>query len=134
MDSIPSRYRPLSRLKMHPAIDAPVAPVILPGPDDHTPGKTRRPIEKALRRSGIDQPCEFNWSAFSQFRKMLPVHKYRKDRTDPSKKILINYFSPNPLLQRSAAHPTIRFTRAVPGPLTIGAGRHGRLGAMAAVD
>jgi hypothetical protein len=29
---------------------------------------------------GIDQPCEFEWSAFSRFPKSLSAHKY--DRMD----------------------------------------------------
>lgn len=113
-----------------------VTPVILPGHDDHKPEKTHKLIEKALAQSGIDQPCEFEWSAFSQFRKMLPAHKYRKDPSDPSRKILINYVRPDHLLDQSAVHLTIRFTNsiAVPGPLTVGAGRHCGFGLMAAVD
>ena len=43
---------------------ASVTPIILPGHDDHKPEKTRRLIEKTLQQSGIDQPCEFEWSAF----------------------------------------------------------------------
>lgn len=112
-----------------------VTPVILPGHDDHKPEKTRKLIEKALAQSGIDQPCEFEWCAFSQFRKMLPAHKYRKDPSNPSRKILINYVRPDHLLEQSAVHLTMRFTNsiAVPGPLTIGAGRHCGFGLMAAV-
>jgi len=114
---------------------ASTTPVILPGHDDHKPEKTRRLIEKALAQSGIDQPCEFEWSAFSRFRKMLPAHKYRKDPSDPSRKILINYVRPDHLLEQSAVHLTIRFNSSigVPGPLTIGAGRHCGFGLMAAV-
>ena len=40
-------------------------PVILPGHDDHKPAKTQALIERALLQSGIEQPCEFEWSAFS---------------------------------------------------------------------
>ncbi len=49
---------------------ASVTPVILPGHDDHKPEKTRKLIEKAFAQSGIDQPCEFEWSAFSYFSKI----------------------------------------------------------------
>jgi len=112
---------------------ASVTPVILPGHDDHKPDKTRKLIEKALAQSGIDQPCEFEWSAFSRFRKMLPAHKYRKDPADPSKKILINYVRPDHLMEQSAVHLTLSFAHPVPGPLTIGAGRHCGFGLMATV-
>ena len=59
---------------------ATITPVILPGHDDHKPGKTRRLIEKALAQSGIEQPCEFEWSAFSCFPKMLSAHKYDREK------------------------------------------------------
>jgi CRISPR-associated protein Csb2 len=112
---------------------ASVTPVILPGHDDHKPEKTRKLIEKALAQSGIDQPCEFEWSAFSRFRKMLPAHKYRRDPNDPDKKILINYVRPDHLLDQSAVHLTLTFANGiqVPGPITIGAGRHCGFGLMA---
>jgi CRISPR-associated protein Csb2 len=55
---------------------ASVTPVILPGHDDHKPNKTRKLIESALQQSGIDQPCEFEWSPFSHFSKSLSAHKY----------------------------------------------------------
>ncbi|MEX2270439.1 MAG: type I-U CRISPR-associated protein Csb2 [Vicinamibacterales bacterium] len=113
---------------------ASVTPVILPGHNDHKPEKTRKLIEKALAQSGIDQPCEFEWSAFSHFRKMLPAHKYRKDQSNPAKKILINYIRPDHLLEQSAVHLKVIFTDAIPGPLTIGAGRHCGFGLMAAID
>lgn len=113
---------------------ASVTPVILPGHDDHKPEKTRRLIEKALAQSGIDQPCEFEWSAFSHFRKMLPAHKYRRDPSEPAKKILVNYIRPDHLLKQSAVHLKLVSTGAVPGPLTIGAGRHCGFGLMAAID
>ena len=114
---------------------ASVTPVILPGHDDHKPEKTRKLIEKALAQSGIDLPCEFEWSAFSQFRKMLPAHKYRKDANDPSKKTPINYIRPDHLLDQSAVHLKITFANGlqVPGPITIGAGRHCGFGLMASV-
>ncbi len=112
---------------------ASVTPVILPGHDDHKPEKTRSLIRKALQQSGVEQPCEFEWSAFSQFRKMLPAHKYRKDPNDPSKKILINYVRPDHLLDQTAVHLRLKFEHEVPGPLTLGAGRHCGFGLMAAV-
>lgn len=113
---------------------ASATPVILPGHDDHKPEKTRKLIEKALGQSGIDQPCEFEWSAFSHFRKMLPAHKYRRDPRNPAKRIPVNYIRPDHLLEQSAVHLNVTFTHAVLGPLTIGAGRHCGFGLMAAID
>lgn len=109
------------------------APVILPGHDDYKPDKTRKLIEKALQQSGIDQPCEFEWSAFSRFRKMLGAHKYVKDISSKDGKRPINYIRPDHLLNQTAVHLTISFAHEVPGPITIGAGRHCGFGLMAAV-
>jgi CRISPR-associated protein Csb2 len=115
---------------------ASVTPVILPGHDDRKPEKTRSLIFKALQQSGIEQPCTFEWSAFSHFRKMLPAHKYRKDPNDASKKMLINYIRPDHLLDQTAVHLMLTFASglAVPGPLTVGAGRHCGFGLMAAIN
>lgn len=115
---------------------ASVTPVILPGHDDRKPEKTRSLILKTLQQSGIEQPCTFEWSAFSHFRKMLPAHKYRKDPNDPSKKMLINYIRPDHLLDQTAVHLILTFANGleVPGPLTLGAGRHCGFGLMAAID
>jgi len=114
---------------------ASVTPVILPGHDDRKPEKTRLLILKALQHSGIEQPCTFEWSAFSRFPKMLPAHKYRKNPDDPSRKIPINYIRPDHLCDQTAVHLTLTFAKGleVPGPVTIGAGRHCGFGAMAAV-
>lgn len=114
---------------------ASVTPVILPGHDDRKPAKTRSLILKALQQSGIEQSCTFEWSAFSLFRKMLPAHKYRKNPNDPSKKMLINYIRPDHLLDQTAVHVTLTFANGleVPGPLTLGAGRHCGFGLMAAI-
>ena len=75
---------------------ASVTPVILPGHDDHKPDKTRKLIEKALEQSGIDQRCEFEWSAFSQFPKSLSAHKYGRDRRQTG------YIRPSHLLSQTA--------------------------------
>ena len=109
---------------------ASVTPVILPGHDDHKPGKTRALIEKALRQSGIDLPCEYEWSAFSQFPKSLSAHKYDRDKRPTG------YIRPSHLLSQTAVHLKLRFTGGVkiPGPLVIGAGRHCGLGLMAAIE
>ena len=109
---------------------ASVTPVILPGHDDHKPDKTRKLIEKALHQSGINQPCEFEWSAFSQFPKSLSAHKY--DR----KKRPTGYVRPDHLLSQTAVHLKLRFKEnlKVPGPLIIGAGRHCGLGLFASME
>lgn len=108
---------------------ASVTPVILPGHDDHKPEKTRKLIEKALVQSGIDQPCEFEWSAFSHFPKSYSAHKYDKSKR------LIGYIRPDHLIDQTAVHLTLMFPLGlkVPGPLTIGAGRHCGFGLMAGI-
>lgn len=129
---------------------ASVTPVILPGQGDHKPTKTRKLIEKALAQSGIDQPCEFEWSPFSQFRKMLGAHKYVRDERAKDGKRLIHYFLPDHLLNQTAVHLVLRFSHCatpddpqsewipapheVPGPITLGAGRHCGFGVMASIN
>ncbi len=115
---------------------ASVTPAILPGHDDRKPAKTRALIIKALRQSGVEQPCAFDWSPFSHFSKMLPAYRYRKDANDPAKRLPINYVRPDHLLNQTAVHLTLVFDNGleVPGPLTIGAGRHCGFGLMAAID
>jgi CRISPR-associated protein Csb2 len=109
---------------------ASVTPVILPGHDDHKPEKTRRLILKALQQSGIDQPCEFEWSAFSHFPKSLSAHKYDRNKNQ------IGYIRPDHLLNLSAVHLRIRFDndQQMPGPIAIGTGRHCGLGIFARPD
>lgn len=125
-------------------------PVILPGHDDHKPAKTRKLIAKALAQSGIDQPCEFEWSAFSRFPKSYSAHKYVCDAEDKARKHPIGYIRPDHLMNQTAVHLTLRFGRRenpkdpesrwipcehpIPGPLTIGAGRHCGFGLMAASE
>jgi len=105
-------------------------PVILPGYDDHKPAKTRKLIEKALAQSGIEQPCQFEWSAFSRFPKSYSAHKYGRDGRPTG------YIRPDHLLTQTAVHLTLRFNDGleVPGPMVVGAGRHCGFGLMAAVD
>jgi CRISPR-associated protein Csb2 len=113
---------------------ASTTPVILPGHDDKKDSKTRKLIEAALQQSGIDQPCTFEWSAFSHFRKMLSAHKYVRDDNAPEGKRRINYIRPDHLLNQTGVHLTIRFEHPVPGPITIGAGRHCGFGVMVGID
>jgi CRISPR-associated protein Csb2 len=107
---------------------ASVTPVILPGHDDHKPAKTRKLIETALAQAGIEQPCEFEYSAFSRFRKSFSAHKYGRDKRPQG------YFRPDHLSTQTAVHLTLMFNEEVkvPGPLVIGAGRHCGFGLMAA--
>ncbi len=103
-------------------------PVILPGHGDHKPEKIRTLIERALMQAGIDQPCDFEWSAFSRFRKSYSAHKYDKDKRPQG------YIRPGYLLSQTAVHLTLRFKDGLkfPGPLALGAGRHCGLGLLAA--
>ncbi len=101
-----------------------------PGHDDHKPEKTRKLIEKALQQSGIEQACEFEWSAFSYFPKALSAHKYDRQKRPTG------YIRPSHLLNHTAVHLKLRFNNdvKVPGPLSIGSGRHCGLGLMAGID
>lgn len=105
-------------------------PVILPGHDDHKPDKTRMLIAKALQQSGIDQPCEFDWSPFSYFPKALSAHKYDRSKQPAG------YIRPDHILNLTAVHVLLRFPAGVsiPGPMLIGAGRHCGLGVFARVE
>ncbi len=109
---------------------ASVTPVILPGHDDHKPEKTRSLIRKALQQSGLEQPCEFEWNAFSRFPKSFSAHKYDRQGRPTG------YIRPGYLLNQTAVHLTLRFNDGlqVPGPLALGAGRHCGFGLMAAVE
>jgi CRISPR-associated protein Csb2 len=106
---------------------ASVTPVILPGHDDHKAEKTVKLIERALRQSGVDEPCEFTWSALPNFPHCLTAHKYDRNKRP------IGYFRPKYLESLTAVHVQIAFQHAVPGPLSIGAGRHCGLGVLAAL-
>lgn len=103
-------------------------PVILPGHDDHKPDKTRKLILKALGQSGIEQPCEFEWSEFSSFPKSYSAHKYDRDRRP------VGYIRPDHLLHQTAVHMRLHFDRRVPGPITLGAGRHCGFGLFAIAE
>lgn len=105
-------------------------PVILPGHDDRKPEKTRKLILKALEQSGIDQPCEFEWGSFSYFGRSYSAHKYVRDDQAKDGRRAIGYIRPAYLLQLSAVHLRLNFEHPVPGPLTIGAGRHCGFGLM----
>lgn len=109
---------------------ASVTPVILPGYDDRDRKKTRKLIEKALTQSGVAQQCEFDWSAFSYFPKMLPAYKQDNQRRQRG------HIRPGYLLNQTAVHLTLRFNdnARIPGPITVGSGRHCGFGLMAGMD
>jgi CRISPR-associated protein Csb2 len=106
-----------------------VTPVILPGHDDRRSEKTRALIKRAIVQSGIDQPCTFTWSSHSRFPKSFSAHKFDKNRKP------IGYIRPNHLLTNTAVHLTLKFSEGqkIPGPVSIGAGRHLGLGIMASL-
>ena len=133
----------LSRVRHDSVIDcytkpcrtwASFTPVILPGHDDRKPEKTRKLIRKALVQSGIDQPCEFQWSAFSHFAKSYSAHKYARNENAKDSRHPIGYIRPGHLLALSAVHVRLTFQHAMPGPLTIGAGRHCGFGLLVGLN
>ncbi len=107
-----------------------VTAVILPGHDDHKPEKRNRLIQKALVQSGIEHPCDVEWSAYSRFPKSLSAHKYDTDKKPTG------YVRPEYLGTQTAVHLTLRFKDGlkVPGPIAIGSGRHCGLGVLAGID
>lgn len=105
-----------------------VTPVILPGHDDHKPGKTRKLIDRALNDSGIVNPCKYEWNAMSRFRKSYSAHKYDRHKRPTG------YLRPDHLQSQTAVHLTLRFLDTeVSGPIVVGAGRHYGFGLMAQV-
>jgi CRISPR-associated protein Csb2 len=114
---------------------ASVTPVILPGHDDKKPSKTRKLIEAALRQSGIDQPCTYEWSALSRFRKSLSAHKYQIERETGRKRWQFENVK-DYLRGKTWLHLTLNFAdqRTIPGPIAVGAGRHCGFGLMANLD
>ena len=105
-----------------------VTPVILPGYDDHKPEKTIKLIQRALAQSGVEQPCEFEWSTLPNFKNCLTAHKYDRNKRR------IGYFRPSHLKDYTAVHLRIRFEWPYSGPLAIGAGRHCGFGIFAAIS
>ncbi len=124
---VPVQHDNVARFYTRPAnVWHSFTPVILPGHDDHKPDKTRALILRALAQSDVPAPCEFEWSKLSWFRQSYSAHKFdRQGRPQ-------GYVRPGHLLTQTAVHLTIRFKDGleVPGPLTIGAGRHWGFGLM----
>ena len=105
-----------------------VTPVILDGHNDKKPGKTVKLIQTALQRAGIEVPCEFTWQSIPFLRNCLSAHKYDRDGRHTG------YHRPAHLKDLTAVHVRLTFTNPVPGPITLGAGRHCGLGLFAAVE
>ena len=105
-----------------------VTPLILDGHNDKKPGKTIKLIQTALQRAGIETPCEFTWQSVPFFRNCLSAHKYNRAGRHTG------YHRPPHLKDLSAVHVRIEFAHPIPGPLTLGAGRHCGFGLMAVAD
>lgn len=102
-----------------------VTPVILDGHDDRKPQKTTKLIQTALQRADIETPCEFTWQSIPFFKNCLSTHKYdRRGRHT-------GYHRPAHLKDLTAVHLRIEFAHPIPGPLTLGTGRHCGFGLMA---
>lgn len=110
-----------------------VTPVILDGHNDKKDAKTIKLIQTALQRAGIETPCEFTWQSLPFIRHGLSAHKYRLDPSAPDGKRPVGYHFPKHLKDRTVLHVRLTFAHEVPGPLTLGAGRHCGFGLMAAV-
>lgn len=113
-----------------------VTPVILDG--HNRKSKTDRPeevaretqklIRKALQRAGIESPCEFTWQSIPFLKNCLSAHKYDRDGRHTG------YHRPAHLKDLTAVHVRLIFSHPIPGPITLGAGRHCGLGLFAAVQ
>ncbi len=109
---------------------ASVTPVVLPGHNDRKPAKTVRLIEKALRQSGIEQPCTFKWRFVPWWPNSFSAHKYDRDGKPAG------YLLPKYLEKFTLIHLLVEFNEdlEVSGPIAIGAGRHCGLGLLAGID
>ncbi len=111
-----------------------ITPVILDGHNDKKDAKTVKLIQAALQRAGIETPCDFTWQSLPFIRHGLSAHKYRLDPSAPDGKRPVGYHFPKHLKDRTVLHIRLTFTHPVPGPITLGAGRHCGFGLMAACD
>jgi CRISPR-associated protein Csb2 len=80
----------------------------------------------ALKRAGIETPCEFTWQTLPFFKNCLSAHRFDRNKRP-------NYLLPKRLDGKTAIHLRLIFAQEVPGPVTLGAGRHCGFGLMAAV-
>jgi CRISPR-associated protein Csb2 len=90
------------------------------------PEDFRRLIILALHRADIETPCRFIWQTLPFYRNCLTAHRY-----DPNKRP--NYLLPKRLDGKTAVHLRIEFEQSIPGPITLGAGRHCGFGLMAGI-
>jgi CRISPR-associated protein Csb2 len=118
-----------------------VTPVIL---DEHIDKKTRetkdghkikyrdeedfhRLIILALQRAGIETPCKFTWQTPPFYKNCVSAHRYDRNKRP-------NFVPPKRLDGKTAVHLRLIFEHEVPGPITLGAGRHCGLGIFARMD
>jgi CRISPR-associated protein Csb2 len=113
-----------------------VTPVILDGHNkksktdkpDAIALETEKLICKALGRAGVETPCGFTWQSTPFLKNALSAHKYDRPGRHTG------YHRPSHLKELTAVHLRLTFKDSVPGPITLGAGRHCGFGLMAAVD
>ena len=90
--------------------------------------RTIRLIQAALERAGIEMPCSFTWQSIPFLKNCLSAHKYDHNGRHTG------YHRPQHLRTLTAVHVRITFDHPIPGPITIGSGRHCGFGLMAAID
>jgi CRISPR-associated protein Csb2 len=113
-----------------------VTPVILDGHNKKSKAdrpaaiarETEKLICKALQRADIETPCKFTWQTIPFLKNCLSAHKYDGNGRHTG------YHRPAHLKDLTAVHVQLMFDHPVPGPITIGAGRHCGLGTFTAVD
>lgn len=91
------------------------------------PGDFERLIVLALQRAGIETPCKFAWQTLPFYKNCVTAHRYDRNKRP-------NFVLPKRLDGKTAAHVRLTFEHEVPGPLTLGAGRHCGFGLFAAAD
>ncbi len=112
-----------------------VTPVILDGHSRKSKGekseivaeRTVHLVKAALQRAGIETPCRFTWQAIPFLKNCLSAHKYDRDGRHTG------YHRPAHLQTMTAVHLSLTFDHPVPGPITLGAGRHCGFGLFASV-
>lgn len=91
------------------------------------PEDFKRLIILALRRAGIKTPCSFTWQTLAYYKNCLSAHRYDRNKR-------FKYVLPKRLDGKTTVNLRLTFEHEVPGPLTLGAGRHCGFGLMAAVN
>jgi CRISPR-associated protein Csb2 len=89
------------------------------------PEDFKRLIVLALQRAGIETPCKFTWQTLPFYKNCLTAHRYDRHKRP-------NYLLPKRLDGKTAVHVRLGFEHAIPGPITLGAGRHCGFGLFAA--